>query len=82
MAKKPVNTKLEKREEAEHKDLDHDDEKGEPMAHRIKVLGKAKAEKTEGKAGGKKPMKPMKGDKGKSPFPPMSKPSPKKKAMK
>lgn len=36
---------LQKKEEKLHRDLDHDGEKGEPMAHRIKVLGKAKAEK-------------------------------------
>lgn len=34
---------LQRREEKLHKDLDHDGEKGEPMAHRIKVLGKKKA---------------------------------------
>ena len=40
MAKK-VMDRLEKAEEKHKKDLDSDDEKGEPAAHRAKVLGKA-----------------------------------------
>jgi hypothetical protein len=32
---------LKAREESQHKDLDHDGEKGESPAHKAKVLGKA-----------------------------------------
>ena len=50
-----MNAKLEKKEEKVHKDLDGDGEKGEPAAHKAKVLG------------GKKGMPPafVKGGKGK-----------------
>lgn len=39
MTFKKGNPALEKMEEKEHKDLDHDGEKGESAAHRKKVLG-------------------------------------------
>ena len=42
MYKEAEESKLEKREEKEHKDLDHDNEKGESEAHKEKVLGKKK----------------------------------------
>jgi hypothetical protein len=47
--KSKSNKALEKREEIMHKDLDHDGEKGEPLAHRIKVLGKKAAMASEAK---------------------------------
>jgi len=37
-----VKNAIEKKEEKVHKDLDHDGEKGEPLAHKTKVMGKAK----------------------------------------
>jgi len=46
---------IEKREEKEHKDLDHDGEKGEPSSHRAKVLGYSKEQQLrDNKKGGKK----------------------------
>jgi hypothetical protein len=42
---------LAKREETQHKDLDHDGERGESPAHKAKVLGGAA-----GKPAAKKPM--------------------------
>jgi hypothetical protein len=66
--------KVEREEEKEHKDLDHDDEKGEPEAHRIKVLGKKKAEATEKKDGMRAEKKD---DKKKDEKPSFTRPAPK-----
>lgn len=58
---------LEKREEVEHKDLDHDGEKGESAAHKAKVFGTRTPGRPVPKPSAKKPAgkkTPKKGGKG------------------